>query len=266
MRRPKIGLALGGGGAYGLAHVGVIKVLEKEEIPISMLAGTSAGAIIGSLYASGLKASQLEEITKKIKFRDLMHISIANNGFFNAIPLSRFVESTTGKSDISEMKIPFYVVATDLQSGSKVVLEKGPLGKVVLASSSIPGIFPPIHYEGMILADGGIVENVPARTLQEKGADIVVGVNVLGCVQKTQKLDTIPDLIIQTLHLFLIQGSKSIAESADIMICPKITDAEPYNFKKAKVLIEAGEQAAVAAMPQLKEILEEYKKREPWPR
>lgn len=176
----KVGLALGSGGARGAAHVGVLKVLEREGIKISAIAGASIGAMVGGAYAAGLPLSRIEEewlTTSRTKLLRSFLPTFPRTGLSSGAGLRRYLREILGDVRIEELPIPFAAVATDLDTGEAVVLRSGPLVDAIRASTAIPGVFQPVHWEGRLLVDGGMVEPLPVRICRELGADVVVAVD-----------------------------------------------------------------------------------------
>lgn len=184
----KIGIALGSGAARGFAHIGVLKALDKEEIPIDFIAGTSAGALMGAIYASGVSPREMEEIVLNIDKRKAIALftpTIPYSGLVEGSRIIKFVESIIGRQNIGDLNIPFAVVATELFTGKEVVITKGSLPDALRASISIPGIFSPAKYNGKFLVDGGLVNPIPVDTVRNMGANIVIAVNVLPPPQRS---------------------------------------------------------------------------------
>ncbi len=178
---PKVGLVLSSGGARGAAHIGVLKVLEEHRIPIGLVVGSSIGAIIGGAYAAGVPASRIEEAWRKLDLRRVaqsLRPTLPLHGWSSGQGLRRFLEELVGDRHIEELPIPFAAVATDLETGERVVLKEGPLVEAIRASSSIPGLFVPVEHGGRFLADGGLVSPLPVDVARELGAEIVIAVDV----------------------------------------------------------------------------------------
>ncbi|NOX44884.1 MAG: patatin [Caldiserica bacterium] len=179
--RIRVGLALGSGGARGAAHVGVLKVLEREGIEVVAVAGSSIGAVVGGAYAAGVPTARIEEEWRKTNLPQLVRTflpTFPRAGLSSGAELERYLRSVFGDLRIEDMKIPFAAVATDLDTGEAVVIRTGPLVDALRASTAIPGIFRPVRWRGRILVDGGMVEPVPVRPCRELGAEIVIGVDV----------------------------------------------------------------------------------------
>jgi len=183
----RIGLALGSGAAKGFAHIGVLKVLDEEKIPVDFIAGTSAGALIGVFYASGISARKIEKIIinlNKKEIRTLFTPTFPHSGLVEGGRITEFVKSIIGNPNIEELKIPFATVSTDVMSGREVIITKGSAVEAVRASISLPGIFTPCKYSGGFLVDGGLVNPLPVNCVRDMGADFIIAVNVLPSPKK----------------------------------------------------------------------------------
>lgn len=178
----RIGLALGGGGARGCAHIGVIKVLEKYNIFPDYICGTSMGSVVGSLYASGMSVNEMEQYAKKTKVLNLIdfNISAIKNGLFIGNKMQKYIERFCKNLNIEDLKIPFSCVSTDLKTSKQYVFKSGKLSLAVRASSCVPGVFKPIKKDDMLLVDGGVINNVPCDIVKESGVDYVIGVDCIG--------------------------------------------------------------------------------------
>ena len=255
-KEPKIALVLGGGSAKGFAHVGVIRVLEQEKIPIHMIVGTSVGSLIGAIYASDPDSFHLEWAAFKIDKGDILDFSIINSkmGPVQGAKLESFVDQTAKVKKVEDTKIPFYAVATDLNTGQTVILEKGPLGKAVRASSAIPGIFVPVNFGNRLLIDGGVTDNVACDIARAKGADIVIAVNLQRKVTDYDITSAI-DVIAQSVSIMTHESSKSKLHLADVVIEPDTKSVTVFDFSHKKVLVEEGMKATKAALPKIKELI-----------
>ncbi len=181
-KKLKIGLALGSGAARGLAHIGVLKVLEKEKIPIDLIAGTSMGALVGGAYAVGMSVDEMEKIAMEVDWKRLgrlMDFVIPRAGFINGKKVKTFIKTLVKNKKIEELKIPFATVATDIETGEEVVIQQGSIVEAIRASASIPGIFTPVRNGGKILVDGGLVNPIPISVVKKMGAGIIIAVNVI---------------------------------------------------------------------------------------
>ena len=261
-KEPKIALVLGGGSAKGFAHVGVIRVLEQEKIPIHMIVGTSVGSLIGGLYAANPDSFQLEWLAFKIERGDILDFSIAYSklGPVQGARLESFIEQNVKVKKIEETKIPFWPVATDLNTGETVTLEKGSISKAIRASCSIPGIFVPVPFHNRTLVDGGITNNVACDIARAKGADIIIAVNLQKDV-KNYQIDSLIDIIAQAITIMMRETSKPKLACADVVIEPEIKGVSLFDFSQKKAVMEEGIKAARAAAPRIKELIEKYKQR-----
>ena len=181
-KKLKIGLALGSGAARGLAHIGVLKVLEENKIPIDLIAGTSIGALVGGAYAVGMSVDEMERIAMEVDWKRLgrlMDFVIPRAGFINGKKVKTFIKTLVKNKKIEELKIPFAAVATDIYTGEEVVIQQGLIVEAIRASASIPGIFTPVRNGGKILVDGGLVNPIPISVVKKMGADIIIAVNVI---------------------------------------------------------------------------------------
>ncbi len=255
-KQPVIALVLGGGSAKGFAHVGVIRVLEQEKIPINMIIGTSVGSLIGGLYAANPDSFQLEWTAFKIERSDILDFSIAYSklGPVQGARLETFVDQHAKVKRVEETKIPFYPIATDLNTGETVILEKGSLGRAVHASAAIPGIFVPVTFGNRTLVDGGVTDNCACDIARAKGADIVIAVNLQKDV-KNYQIDSLIDIIAQSVNIMMRESSKEKMKGVDVLIEPDIKGVSLFDFSQKKLLMEEGIKAAKQAVPRIKELM-----------
>lgn len=254
-KKKKVGLALSGGGARGLAHIGVLKVFHDHRIPIDYIAGTSAGSLIGSLYAGGVNITTLMEIAAKVKWKHFFRIVLSKTGLVSSEEIEKFVISLIGKKTFPEMEIPFSCVAADISTGKKLVLNKGEVYKAVRASCSFPWMYIPLKTEHHLLVDGVLEENLPSHTVRQMGADFVIGVDVIPRVEKVGSFNNVLEIFDRALDLFILNQNKDPKKSCDILITPvkeKITSLE---MDRAQHLVELGEEAARQALPKIKSSL-----------
>jgi NTE family protein len=256
---PKIALVLGGGSAKGFAHVGVIRVLEQEKIPVHMIVGTSVGSLIGGIYASNPDSFQLEWIAFKIDRNDVLDPSLVYSKFgpVQGVRLENFVEQSIKVKKIEDTKIPFYPIATDLNTGETIVLEKGSLAKAIRASSSIPGIFVPVTFDNRMLVDGGVTDNIACDIAKNKGADIIIAVNINKDVKETN-ITSLIDIVGQSASIMMQEASKSKLQFADVVIEPNTKGIGMFDFTQKKPLMDEGIKAAKQAIPKIKELIARY--------
>ncbi|MDM7999220.1 MAG: patatin-like phospholipase family protein [Dehalococcoidia bacterium] len=277
--RAKIGYALGGGGARGLSHIGVIKVLEEYGIYPDVIAGTSIGALVGALYASGLRAGDIERAMRLDlrRLAMLADVTWSLTGLVKGRRVAAALKSFLGDLTFNDMKIPFACVATDIISGEEVVLRTGPVITAVRASISVPGLFTPVRCQGRYLVDGGLVNMVPVSICRQMGADFVVGVNVIPdpsqllhqpehevgdseeeedsrlsrsrrSRQQKSAAPNVVKVLIQSLYIPGYRIARENLRDADLTISPEVGDIGFFQFDKEAEAIEAGERAARKAL------------------
>ena len=262
MSRKKVGLALSGGAARGLAHIGVLEVLQEEEIPIDMIAGTSAGAVAGAIYAWNQDLSQIKKDALESKWKQLSLIdpSLFKGGLIKGRKISNLLTSYIG-GDIKfhHLKIPFACVATDIDTGEEIVIDSGSVPEALRASISIPGIFTAAKREGRYLVDGGLTTPVPANVVRKMGADFVIAVNVTpdatDRIKRKNKTLNIFQMILQSIYIATYSLARSSLEYADMVIEPDLTQLGAGDFQKAREMITQGERAARKAIPEIKKRL-----------
>ena len=257
---PKIALALGGGAAKGFAHIGAIKALEAQGIKPDIVVGTSAGSLVGALYASGLDGFELQRLALDMKESMVSDWSLPDRGVFKGEALQEFVNKAVQNRTLEQLPRKCAVVATDLQSGEIIVFERGDTGTAVRASSSVPGVFQPVRISGREYVDGGLVSPVPVKVARRLGADIVIAVDISTRPSKAPLRDTI-DVLLQT---FTIMGNAIAATElpeADVAIKPDISKLSSTDFGGRHLAILEGERAAQAAIPELKRKLAEREER-----
>lgn len=287
-RRPRIGLVLGGGGALGFAHIGVLEALEENRIPIDFIAGTSMGAIVAGMYASGMSPAEMEEAFVSIDWWDVLHDrsphqyldyrqKIQNKRYFgmelglhgrelvfspgmaygqklNNV-LGTFALNSIGIEDFDKLNIPFRAIATDLRSGTSIVLDHGNLATAMRASMAVPGLFTPVQMDGMVLVDGGILNNIPVSVAKGMGADIVIAVDVgASSAQKGMEgeFNSLGEVVGRTYTIMQRPDQEKELEKADVVIAPDLADATSSQFHRAGDIIPKGKHAAEASIEALK--------------
>src|SRR3990170_2970419 len=247
---PKVALVLGGGAAKGFAHVGVIRVLEKEKIPIDMIVATSVGALVGAIYASERDSFQLEwlayQVTKEVIFD--FSILYSKLGPVQGEKLEEFLKTKLKVKKLEDLQLPLYPVATDLMTGETVSLERGSIARAVRASSAIPGVFVPVQFAGRTLIDGGVTNNLPIDIARQKGADVVIAVNLSQDVKNVQ-IDSVIDIILQSIDIMGKELLKYKRQGAEVLIEPQVGDVGTMDFSQKKRCIEEGMKAARMALP-----------------
>jgi NTE family protein len=295
VKRPKIGLVLSGGGAKGFAHIGVLKVLEEAGIKIDYIGGTSMGAVIGGLYASGYNASQIDSIFKKTNFDELINDYIPRSsknfygkkndelyaivlpfsnfrvgipealskGMYNYNLLSSLTRNVRHIRDFNKLPTPFLCIATNIETGEEVLLNKGNLVQAMMASSAFPSLFTPVEIDGNLLVDGGVVNNYPIKEVRNLGADIIIGVDVQDDLLKRKSLKNATRILVQITNLQSIDKMKSKIKDTDVYVKPDIRDFGVISFDKGEEIIRKGEEATFAVYEKIKLLVNEdnfYKK------
>ena len=251
----KIALVLGAGSSKGFAHIGVLKILESNKIPIHMIVGTSVGSAVGSLYAYGYDAFKLQKLSFSIEKDDVIDpLYIPSNGFIKGEKLEEFINKSVKNTPIEKLKIPFYAVATDLEKGQEMVFGKGNTGAAVRASCSIPGIFRPVKISDRIYVEGGVVSPVAVDAARRFGADVVIAVDVSSGAERTQPGGTI-ETILQSINIMYSKLGAIQLAKADVVIKPKVGHIGSADFSKKHEAILEGEKAAIEALPQIMAIL-----------
>jgi NTE family protein len=256
--KKKAGLVLGSGVARGLAHIGVLQVLEEEEIPIDIIAGTSIGALIGALYAQGRYVSDIRKIADEVgskRLNLLADLTIPKTGLIRGKKIEEMLKSYFGDTEFKDLKIPFACVATDIDSGEEVVIDQGSVRQAIRATISLPVILAVAKWKNRYLVDGFLVNPVPVNLAKEMGADITIAVNVIP--DRSVKDATEPnifDVIMQTLHIVGFSAVKSSVAGADVLIEPKIENIALTDFHRVGECVELGEQATRKAMPKIRKL------------
>jgi NTE family protein len=250
----KIAVVLGAGASKGFAHIGVLKVLESHRIPIHMVVGTSAGSFVGSLYAYGYTPYQLQTMSFAIQKDDVADYIIPDNGFIKGEKLENFINGKVKNTPIDKFRIPFYAVATNIQTGEEMIFGRGNTGRAVRASCSIPGIFNPVVLGDKHYVDGGVVSPVAVDAARRFGADVVIAVDISANLSAAAPAGTF-ETIMQTVDIMHNKMSVIQLKSADIVIKPKVGHIGASDFTKRHEAIMEGEKAAVAAMPAINQII-----------
>ena len=260
MEQPKIGLALGSGGARGFAHLGVIKVLKEAGIPIHLIAGSSMGALVACFYGAGIDLERLYKYSTAFKRKYFLDFTVPKMGFITGKKVKEFIRVFTHGKNIEELSIPIAIVATDLLTGEKVIFNEGPAAEAVRASISIPGIFVPEKYRGRLLIDGGVTDRVPISVAKEMGADIVIAVDV-SRVKRNAEITSIYDVIMQSIDIMQTEIINSQENDANIMIRPPVEEFSSRAFTNIEEMIKLGEEEAKLHLEQIAAEIEQWKGR-----
>jgi NTE family protein len=255
VRAPRIGLALGGGFARGIAHLGVLGVLEEAGIHVDFLSGISVGALIAASYASGASVESISRRAMATSFRDFARWSLSRYGLASNDRLSRYVYEFCGVHGIDEMKRPLAICSVDLLSGEPYYFTKGDLGIALRASCAYPGLFQPVEYEGRLLVDGFLTNPVPVEAARMLGAECVIGV-YLGMTGPAPRPKHMGEVLWRSFAIMQQQALQRRDRSADVLISPDVRDFAWDDFSRTAELVAAGESAARAALPRIRELLE----------
>jgi NTE family protein len=253
---PAIGVALGGGFARGMAHIGVLKVLEEENIPIRLVTGTSVGALIGAAYCSGLSIEELEKLARSVRFTTFARWTVSRYGFASNDRMIAFLARTLKVKTFEELRIPLGVTATDFNSGEGIVFHSGSIVDPVRASCAYPGMFLPVNIRGRWLVDGMLSHPVPTRPLRDMGAERVLAVHLKGQWSKNGAPRHLFDVIGQSFAIAQDMMGQVWRSAADVVVEPEVGGFAYDDFKRAGELIRSGEAAMRAAMPQVRRWLE----------
>jgi len=273
--RPSVALVLSGGGARGLAHIGVLRVLEREGIPVDCLAGTSMGGVIAAGYAAGMNSYDMErialDITRKRRILPLADPSIPNGGLIRGEKVLAFFKQQLGDKTFKELNLPLAVVAVDLNSHQEAVLREGPVAMALRATTSLPGLFKPIEINGMRLVDGGVLNNLPVDVVSQMGAEVIIAVDASlsqsgGIGQWIGNRRWVPEGVANTLEILdetlyalrIVQQEQKLHQfPPDLLICPKL----PANinafvgYNRVEEIIAAGEHSVEEHLTEIKELL-----------
>lgn len=257
--KPRIALVLGGGAARGFAHVGVIRTLEQEKVPINLIVGTSVGSLIGAIYAHDANSFELEWSAFSLEKGDLLDYTLLSSsmGPVKGERLEEFVKAKVPVANIEELRIPFVAVATDLNRGTRVVLDRGSLARAVRASCSIPGVFQPVSHQSRLLVDGGVVDNIPIDVARERGADIVIAVDISENVTN-YNITNLVDVTLQAVNIMFKENSGQKKLAADVLITPDVGGVAMMDFTQKKRSMQAGIDATQRAMPAIRQAIDDW--------
>ncbi len=256
----KVALVLGGGGARGFAHVGVIRELEAADIPIDLIVGVSVGSLIGVMYADTKDAFQLEWSSFKIKKEEIFDFNILNisSGLAKGVAIKTYIDRTLKNKYIEELKIPVAIVAVDLEAGQPIVFQQGLIKDAVRASASVPGVFAPVKYGDQLLVDGGVLGNLAPQVAKDLGATVIIGVNI--AKSRPDFRGQQPNALNVILESIDIMGSEIInskRDQFDVLIEPDVGTVGITDFTQKKKLIDSGRQATLAVMEKIRSLIKD---------
>jgi NTE family protein len=250
----KIAVVLGAGAAKGFAHIGVLKVLESQKVPVHMIVGTSAGSFVGSLYAYGFDAYTLQKIALNLDKSDVAELTVPDNGFVKGERLRDYINMQLRNTVMEKLRIPFYAVATNIRNGEQTVFATGNTGMAVQASCAVPGIFRPASFSGASYVDGGVVAPLAVDVARHYGADIVIAVDITSAIGNAIPASTM-ETIMKSIEIMYNKISQIPISKADVVIKPQVGFVGSADFEHRNEAIMEGEKAALAAMPQINAIL-----------
>lgn len=260
LSNPKIGVALGSGGARGFAHLGVLKSLEDNNISIDYLAGCSMGAIVAAFYGVGHNMNQLIKIATAFKRKFFLDFTIPKMGFISGKRVKEFLTLFTHNKNFEDLKLPVQVIATDLIKGEKVIFKTGSVAEAVRASISIPGIFVPEKINDRLLVDGGVIDRVPVSVVKDMGSDIIIGVDV-SFVKRDAEITNIYDVIMQSIDILQMENTTNYETISDFFIQPDVSLYSSRAFTNIEEIIKIGEEETKKYIPAIKQSIEEWKVR-----
>jgi NTE family protein len=243
-KRKRFGLALGGGAARGFAHIGVLKALDEAGLKPAFVAGTSVGSLIGALYCAGLSWAQIWQEALKLDWKDLVTLSVPTLGLVNPSKLEELVQRLSGGRMIEDLPLPFRAVAVDLVTGKEAVLDTGPVGRAVRASCSIPGIFIPLDDGERLLADGGVLNNLPSDIVRAMGANYIVAVDLTSSGGNAHKKpENIVEVLIDSAFIFMNNSGAQGRAAADMLIEPALAGFGYHDMSRKQEMLDAGYEA-----------------------
>lgn len=255
----KVGLALGGGVVRGMAHIGVLSVLEEAGIPVDYIAGTSAGSLVGGIYCAGYSTAQIKEHAMRLRWWHLLHPVLPRQGFFSFAPMERWLARILGDLTFDQLKIPFTAVATDLERAAPVWLRQGRLAPAIRASCSVPGIFTPVRLNGLVLGDGSLADTVPVDVLRQMGAEYVIGVDIF--IASIRRGWGALGMGVNALEILVERAGGGI-DRADCLIAPALRGESYVRFSQRERIYRLGEQAAREKLPSILSDLERLERGE----
>jgi NTE family protein len=249
---PVTGLVLGAGSARGLAHIGVIQVLNENGIPFDFIVGSSMGAMVAGIYACGANLYMLGKMAECMDASIFYDVHVPRLGFMNGKKITEFLNLVTKNKTFNDLNLPVAVVATDLVSGQRVVIDQGSVAEAIRASISIPGVFTPVKKEDMVLVDGAVCDRLPVEVARMRGAQVIIAVDVTFGEGKKVVIRNALDVVLTSLDIMQKQQFDLISPRADIIIQPEVGGFSPRDFDQAHKIIELGRQAAAAKIGEIK--------------
>jgi NTE family protein len=257
-----VALVLGGGGARGFAHVGVIRVLEDAGVPVELIVGSSVGSLIGAFYAGPTNSHALERIARGLERDDIFDFALApalfGTGLASGDRLERFVREHLAVDRIEDLRIPYAAIATDLDTGETVVLRSGDVARAVRASSAIPGVFEPVRIDERLLVDGAVSRNLPVQIARDMGADVVIAVDVTAIDTRALPPSNFVEVILRAVNIVVHAEVEEARRNADVLVVPNVGRVGFIDFDRKDEAIAAGLEAAREALPRIRAAVERF--------
>lgn len=253
--RKKIGIALGGGSVRSFAHIGVLQILESENISIDFISGTSSGSLIAAIYADKQNMKKFSQLSFKVNWRQFTALKLTRHGFISSLSIENFVKKMVPHDRFEDLSIPLAVTATDLVTSQGMIFTNGSLSKAVRMSCSFPGVYIPVESSLGMVTDGGLMNNVPVEPLKVFGADIIIGVDVIPTGVLPNRPQNVFSIADRAIDVMLKQQTKAKAELMDILLEPVHEYISSFDMKRKKDLIAMGREAALRALPRIRELM-----------
>ena len=255
-QQPTVGLALSGGTAKSIAHVGVLEALVEANIPIDYLAGTSGGAVVASVFAAGFGPKELKTIAGSLRWRDLARLTLPRLGLLNNSGVARFLTELLGDKDFADLRLPLAVVGTDLLTGEKVVFTEGKVAQAAMISTTIPTVFEPVDADDTLYVDGGLVEYMPVETVRRFDPDLVIGVNLGHREGRSSRPRSLLHVAMAVTGIAARQNARISSQLADIVIEPPTGKFPSFDLMASTALIEVGYEATRERIPDIRAALD----------
>lgn len=262
--QPTIGLALSGGGPRGIAHVGILKAFEEHQVVPNFISGTSIGALVGSAYAFGAEIDSIRKKAEAMSWSNISKITLSKNGLLSNRVIGEVMKGLAGDVNIENSPIPLAIIATDIENGDKIILNKGNLARAVMASTCVPGVYIPHDIDGRLLVDGFLVENVPVSPLVTFGADIKIAVS-LGIPNRYREPNGIINIMMNAFEIAVDSNTRSWLRNADIVITPDIHSIDLAEGEEAGAMYQAGYEAGSKIIPELRQKIRTWQQNKPQP-
>jgi NTE family protein len=257
--KPKVALVLGAGSARGIAHIGVLQVLLENQISFDFIVGSSMGAMVGTIYACGADIYMLDKMLQHMNTKILFDVGIPRLGFISGKRVCDFLNLLTKRKTFADLDFPVAVVATDLLTGERVVIDEGPVTEAVRASISLPGVFAPVIKDNMVLVDGAVSDRLPIEVARESGADLIIAVDVTFGPGKKVAIKNTMDVIMTSLDIMSKHHFDSVFPNADVLIQPAVGHINPREFDRSREVVDLGRKAAEERVAEIKLKIETFK-------